>query len=703
MPSPDRRRSRVAPHVAPLATTCITLCLALGPAVAWAASESHPAAEPRASTRIAAQSGALLQALAYVPRDAASVEFTDWAGLKLTYGGEDVTSGSPLEERQALMLEIGRSEAILAPLGLDLLDTWPAAWGWDTTDLAWQLDVVTMSGVSTVLRFHDAWDPAEFLAQLERHGFVREEGPGVISYVPGPEAWYDPGKALGRAFGLEPPESPGESPSESSSAPSFGLTFVGDGRSVIVERGGTGRELARRALRRDPAAIAASPFGRVATGLGEPLVARIVDGEVGCSGSGEENARLPVGNAQLAQAVGELHPYGALGAGYWRPGDDDEPAGRFVFDYVRRDHAESDLAGRITLIDLGLSADGRRPYPHASFSLARSEAVGRDLVLDVRPVADRPVALFDELDGRPDGQSGVLAICGPLPAGEAGTGHVPMVQQAIADVPLFAGPATLALSGRRGLYAWDEVRFGADQVLVTTTTTAGQEPCAAYMVLEDRSDEGGTLASAILAAALGEGAEHDARVIVDYATAALRVTSTCAHWSVTFEPLEDADLSYRVVDRFYPVVGRTIRELAGQANQATDGWTAYAGWDTDWRFLWQESGASCDVTHGEVELDARITYPAWRPPEGVPPAVVARWARFIEDLTVHELGHITIALQGADAIDELLDAGLSAPTCEQVEREANREAARLHERFERLNARYDEATDHGLAQGTGLP
>jgi predicted secreted Zn-dependent protease len=278
-----------------------------------------------------------------------------------------------------------------------------------------------------------------------------------------------------------------------------------------------------------------------------------------------------------------------------------------------------------------------------------------------------------------------------------------MGQQATVDVPIFAAPATLALSGGRGLYAWDEVHFGADHVLVTTTTTARQEPCAAYLVLEDRPDVGDTLASAYLAAAPGEEAQHDTTFLVDYATAALRVTSTCADWSVTFEPLEDPDLAYRVADRFYPVVGRTIRDLAGQANQATDGWTAYARWDTDWQFWWQETGASCDVTHGEVDLQARITYPAWRPPEGVAPTVVARFARFIEDLTTHELGHITIALQGAHAIDELLDAGLSAPTCEQVEREANRAASRLHERFERLNARYDEITDHGLAQGTGLP
>ena len=286
----------------------------------------------------------------------------------------------------------------------------------------------------------------------------------------------------------------------------------------------------------------------------------------------------------------------------------------------------------MALIDQGLSADGRRPYRDASFTLAGAESVGRDLVLDVRPVDDRPAGLFDELLGRPYGQSGVLATCGPLPAGERRATDGPMAQQATADLPLFAGPATLALSGGRGLYAWDEVHFGADQVLVTTTTTARQEPCAAYLVLEDRSDVGGTRASANLAAVPGEEARHTSTILVDYATAALRVTSTCADWSVTFEPLEDPNLAYRVADHFYPVVGRTIRDLAGQANQATDGWTAYAGWDTDWQFWWQESGASCDVTHGEVELRARITYPAWRPPEGATPAVVARWDRFIEDL-----------------------------------------------------------------------
>ena len=41
-----------------------------------------------------------------------------------------------------------------------------------------------------------------------------------------------------------------------------------------------------------------------------------------------------------------------------------------------------------------------------------------------------------------------------------------------------------------------------------------------------------------------------------------------------------------------------MRELAAQANQAQDGWAAYANWWTDWQFWWLESGTSCDVIGG---------------------------------------------------------------------------------------------------------
>lgn len=73
------------------------------------------------------------------------------------------------------------------------------------------------------------------------------------------------------------------------------------------------------------------------------------------------------------------------------------------------------------------------------------------------------------------------------------------------------------------------------------------------------------------------------------------------------------------------------------------------------------------------------------------------------NLRTHELGHVTIALQGADAIDDLLDAGLSASTCGRLERLANRAASHLYDQFAKLDRVYDQQTDHGISQGTGLP
>lgn len=283
-----------------------------------------------------------------------------------------------------------------------------------------------------------------------------------------------------------------------------------------------------------------------------------------------------------------------------------------------------------------------------------------------------------------------------------------IVARATAPAPLFAGPATLELSDRDGAYTWDEVRFGADEVRLSATVRAEEHPCGLFLALDDAAivdpaATGSLLASEVITTGPQQVTTHASSVVVDYATAALRLIATCDRWTLRVEPLADPDLVYQVEERSYPVYGRTIRELAAQANQAQDGWAAYANWRTDWQFWWLDSGTSCDITEGEVELQARITYPEWSPPAGVARGVVARWERFLDDLTVHELGHITIALQGADAIDEMFDGGLTATTCGEVERSADRAATRLHDRFERANRRYDASTDHGVAQGTGLP
>jgi predicted secreted Zn-dependent protease len=324
------------------------------------------------------------------------------------------------------------------------------------------------------------------------------------------------------------------------------------------------------------------------------------------------------------------------------------------------------------------------------------------LILVLGPVPERALA------SAPRDRSAPQARAGPM---------FEIVPRPTEPVPLFAGPATLELDGRDGAYAWDELRFGADQVILSLTASGGERPCGIFLALGDTATDeppgaaladdppadDDLLASTLVTTGPGEVASHETSMVVDYATASLRLIATCERWTLRLEPLADPNLTYEVEEQTYRVRGRTIHELAAQADQAQDGWAAFADWRTDWRFWWLDSGTSCDVTEGEVELQARITYPAWRPPAGVGPGVVAHWQRFMDDLTTHELGHITIALQGANAIDELFDAGVTAATCAEVERVADRAASHLHDRFERVNRRYDESTDHGVAQGTGLP
>jgi predicted secreted Zn-dependent protease len=277
-------------------------------------------------------------------------------------------------------------------------------------------------------------------------------------------------------------------------------------------------------------------------------------------------------------------------------------------------------------------------------------------------------------------------------------------------VPLFAGPATLDLSGRAGLHAWDELRFGSDRVRLGLRARAGTSPCGLYLAAQDwlpwstpGTNEAALPISTLLTVEPGDVGQSTSIELVDYATASLRVLSTCPRWWLDVEPLPDPDLVIEVSEDYYPVRGRSISELAAQADQAEDGWTAFTDWRTEWRYQWLDSGTSCELTGGEVALTARITYPRWRPPDDVAPSVVARWERFMANLVTHELGHITIALQGAAAIDDHFDSGSIEATCSELERATDEAAKQLHDRYERLNVRYDRVTEHGLAQGTRLP
>ncbi len=160
----------------------LVACLSVGSvAQTGVVAQAAPSAPIEPSAPSEAEPTPLLEALAYVPAvsDAPpSLGFIDWAALKERHGGTEVTGDSPSAVREALLRDIAASEALtvaLDPRDRDLLDAddpteWPAEWGWDRTDLEWELH----AGPTTVLRFRDGSDSDGLQAQAERRGLVRE-------------------------------------------------------------------------------------------------------------------------------------------------------------------------------------------------------------------------------------------------------------------------------------------------------------------------------------------------------------------------------------------------------------------------------------------------------------------------------------------------------------------------------------------------
>ncbi len=340
----------------------------------------------------------ILEALSLLPPDIDAFEFTHWSALKAVHGGSDVTSTSPLAERQRLMLDIARHEATTFPLGLDRLGTWSERWGWDTTDLEWQASCCNAFDFF-ILRFREDWDAGPFMARLAADGYERSDRPHATSFTLEPDAEAPDRDFLERVY-------EGAGATGGPSGPRASVAISPDGHTVVLVRGPDAHEILKLAARADPAAIAAGPFGRVAAALGQPLAARILDGPYGCSLTGVERTASDQ-NARLVQSVGELDPYQAFGTGYERAGPDEPAVGRYVFSYERAGDASADLPGRRRLIEEGDSIRYGAPYRETAFTLVDAVAKGRQLILDVAPVDDTPQTLFDTVIGH----DMLFAIC----------------------------------------------------------------------------------------------------------------------------------------------------------------------------------------------------------------------------------------------------------------------------------------------------
>jgi len=347
------------------------------------------------------------------------------------------------------------------------------------------------------------------------------------------------------------------------------------------------------------------------------------------------------------------------------------------------------LFGAMLVSVVALAADADEDAD--SVATAQSDAYAESAVASARPSPAATVSPDATASSEP-------AAASPLPT-EPPPFETDLPKRGTRDAPLFVGPTTTKVSGKLGSYRWPGVRYGADEVGGTVAVVPDGASCLARLKLID-DDE--TIADEWFWADSGTKETHQTTLPVGYAKAKLRVDSDCRSWSVRLKPLGDPELPYTVKEKTYTVKGDTIDELMNQTQHIKGKWAAYTEWYTTWFLSVEEGDEECFVTHGDTGLQATITYPKWKQPRDADPDVVTEWERFMASLRVHEEGHVTIALQGADAIDDRLDQGFSAPTCEMAAQMADDKATEILERYNDKSVKYDKDTDHGATQGTIL-
>jgi predicted secreted Zn-dependent protease len=117
---------------------------------------------------------------------------------------------------------------------------------------------------------------------------------------------------------------------------------------------------------------------------------------------------------------------------------------------------------------------------------------------------------------------------------------------------------------------------------------------------------------------------------------------------------------------------------------------------------WEPLGGACRVTIATATLRTEVRMPRWEPGPAASPELVAQWHSFIERLTVHENGHLELAVAAQREIERVLRR-VQAPSCAMVQGEGNQAAERVLAEYNARQRAYDERTHHGGTQGVVWP
>jgi hypothetical protein len=316
------------------------------------------------------------EVLGMLPGGAAHTEvaFTHWAAIRTLVG--------PLELGPFLQ-RVGQSFSVTAAFAWERMATHAPTWGWDPRDLEWEATLLwgDMSPVH-LIKFKAGFDFAGLAARFRERGFAEAaQGEAILFTHPFERADWLLATDLAILNAALLPE---RSLLFLSSSPQMltPLLFTLAGRFPSL-----GEEEAARAL---AARLAGSLSGILVVGPRVCLPFALVAQE----NRFRQHTSPPVYEQllELAEVSGKLHPYLGLGLGYWISGG--VLQSQAIFTFPREEWAAADLPHRQRLAEEGWSWQAQAPYSQVAFTVVEGWAEGKDLVLELSPLAGDAGRLF---------------------------------------------------------------------------------------------------------------------------------------------------------------------------------------------------------------------------------------------------------------------------------------------------------------------
>lgn len=119
-------------------------------------------------------------------------------------------------------------------------------------------------------------------------------------------------------------------------------------------------------------------------------------------------------------------------------------------------------------------------------------------------------------------------------------------------------------------------------------------------------------------------------------------------------------------------------------------------WDT------KQVGSTCVLVNPGVRVNINILYPAWNPPKGVKPRVIAKWEAMYAALVRHQGEHAQFAKDQGNALTALTREHSSDSSCELLDSYLRKKSDDLQSKREAEDRDLDKRTADGSKEGVAI-